>query len=175
MAASRSRSISTLPTSKTSPAMIRIDRNSANTKIYAYEIKQSVLKNFFLLLQTTPRLTALRTVNFPAITRNGFCFHIRKIISRPPGPPRKNRDIHIVGFFVDSIYSTTIDIITNNILFSIFKQGLCVYPARRLTVRICRYRSSRPAGWRSEFACIFLDGPPAYGTLLQKNYSRPAG
>ena len=69
------------------------------SQIYAYENKQSVSKNSFLLLRTTPRLTALRTVNFPAITRNGFCFHIRKIISRPPGPPRKNRVIHIVGFF----------------------------------------------------------------------------
>ena len=125
MVASGDRSNGTLPTSKTSPAMTRIDRNSTNTKIYAYEIKQSVSKNFFLLLRMTPRLTALRTVNFPAITRNGFCFHIRKIISRPPGPPRKNRDIHIVGFFVDSIYSTTIDIVTKNILFSIFKH-LCI-------------------------------------------------
>ena len=46
-AASGDRSNGTLPTSKTSPAMIRIDRNSANTQIYAYEIKQSVSKNFF--------------------------------------------------------------------------------------------------------------------------------
>ena len=44
------------------------------------------LKNFFLLLRTTARLTALRTIYFPAITRNGFCFHIRKIISRRPWP-----------------------------------------------------------------------------------------
>ena len=68
-------------------------------QIYSYEIKQSVSKNFFLLLRTTPRLTALRTVYFPAITRNGFCFHIRKIISRRPWPPPKNWDIHIVEFF----------------------------------------------------------------------------
>ena len=45
-----------LLTSKTSPAMIRIDRNSTNTKIYACEIKQNVSNNFFLLLRTTPRL-----------------------------------------------------------------------------------------------------------------------
>ena len=50
---------------------------------------------------------------FPAITGNGFCFHIRKIISRRPWPPPKNRDIHIIVFFVDSIYSKTIDIIRN--------------------------------------------------------------
>ena len=64
--------------------MTKIDRNSANTKIYAYEIKKNVLKNFFLLLRTPPLLTALRTVYFLDITRNGFCFHIRKIISRQP-------------------------------------------------------------------------------------------
>ena len=122
MASSGDRSNGTLPTLKTSPAMTKIDRNSANTKIYAYKIKQSVSKNFFLLLRTTPRLTALCTVNFPAITCNGFCFHIRKIISLRPWSPPKNRDVHIVEFFVDSIYRTTIDIITNNILFSIFKQ-----------------------------------------------------
>ena len=62
------------------------------------------------------------------------------------------------------------DIIIKNILFSIFKHVyvyvkqfknvyvyvyvhvyvyvICVYPARRLTVRICRYRSRRPAGSR---------------------------
>ena len=90
MAASGDRSNGTLPTSKTSPAMTRIDRNSANTQIYAYEIKQNVSKNFFFLLRTTPRLTALRTIYFPAITRNDFFFHIRKIISQWPGPPPKN-------------------------------------------------------------------------------------
>ena len=79
--------------------MTRIDRNSANMKIYAYEIKQHISKNFFLLLRTTPRLTALRIVFFPAITLNGFCFHIRKMISRRPWPPTKNRDIHIIEFF----------------------------------------------------------------------------
>ena len=84
MAVSVDCSNGTLPTSKTSLAMTRIDRNSANTQIYAYKIKQNVSKNFFLLLRTTPRLTALRTVYFPAINRNGFCFHIRKIISRRP-------------------------------------------------------------------------------------------
>ena len=139
--------------------MTRIDRNSANTQISAYEIKQSVSKNFFVLLRSTPRLTALHTVYFPAITRNGFCYHILKIISRRPLHPLKNRDINIVEFFfVDSIYSTTIDIITNNILFSIFKQCLsgtpadCIdlhvsfYPGRRLTARFCMQCSIRIAG-----------------------------
>ena len=84
------------------------------------------LEKLLFLLRTMPRLTALHTVNFPAITRNGFCFHIRKIISRPPEPAWKNRNKHIVDFFlVDSIYSTTIDIILKNILFSIFKH-MCI-------------------------------------------------
>ena len=78
MAASGDRSNGMLPTSKISSAMTRIDRNSANMQIYAYEIKQSISENFLLLLRTTPRLTALHTVYFPAITRNDFCFHIRK-------------------------------------------------------------------------------------------------
>ena len=59
----------------------------------------SVSKNFFLLLRRSPRLMALRIIYFPTITRNGFCFHIRKIISRRFLPPPKNRDIHIVEFF----------------------------------------------------------------------------
>ena len=41
------------------------------------------------------RLTALRTVYFPAITRNGFCVHIRKIISWRPWPHRKT-EIYIL-------------------------------------------------------------------------------
>ena len=73
-------------------------------------------------------------------------------------------------FIVDSIYSTTIDIITNNILFFIFK--LCVNSGRRLTVPICRYRSIRAAGCRSHFTGSVLAGPPAHGTMLQKIYSR---
>ena len=37
---------------------------------------------------------------FSVITRNCFCFHIRKIISWRPWPPPKNRDIHIVESFL---------------------------------------------------------------------------
>ena len=96
MAASGDSSYGTLHTLKTSPAMTRIDRNSTNTQIYAYKIKQSVSQNFFLLLRTTPRLTALHTVYFPAITRNGFCFHIKQIISRWPEPTKKSRYIYIL-------------------------------------------------------------------------------
>ena len=108
-------------TSKTSSAMTRIDRNSANTQIYAYEIKQSVSKNFFLLLRTTPRLTALRTIYFPAITRNGFCFHISKYnFSTTPTPMEKPRYTYCRVFFVDSIYSTTTDIMRKEIFFFYF-------------------------------------------------------
>ena len=40
---------------------LTVDWNSTNTKIYAYEIKQNVSKNFFILLRMTPQLTALHT------------------------------------------------------------------------------------------------------------------
>ena len=151
MAASGDRSNGTLPTSKTSSAITRIDRNSGNMQIYAYVIKQSVSKNF-LLLRTTPRLTALRTVYFSAITRNGFCFHILKIISRRPLPHRKTEIYIFWSFFVFSIYSTKIDIITNNFFFLFLNRGpMCIsgmpadcidlhvsfYPGRRLTARFC--------------------------------------
>ena len=57
------------------------------------------------------------------ITRNGFCSHLRKIISRQPLTPPKNRDIHIVEFF---LYSKTIDIIRKKILIFYFEvEGLC--------------------------------------------------
>ena len=35
---------------------------------------------------------------FPTVTCNGFCSQLRKIISRRPWPPPKNRDIHIEEF-----------------------------------------------------------------------------
>ena len=52
----------------------------------------------------TPLLWWHCVLFFPIITRDGFCSHLRKIISRWPWPPPKNRDIHIEEFFVDSIY-----------------------------------------------------------------------
>ena len=51
----------------------------------------------FLLLQTTPLLTALRTVFF--LLSLATAFFRWKIISRRPWPPPKNRDIHIVEVF----------------------------------------------------------------------------
>ena len=78
------------------PAMTRIDRSSAMTKSYVYEIKQNVLKNFFLLLYA---IAAITHGFFSTVTRNVFCSQLWKIISRRPWPPPKNRDIHIVEFF----------------------------------------------------------------------------
>ena len=79
--------------------MTRIDRNSANTKIYDYEIKQNVLKNFFFLLRMPPRLTALRTVFFSCFHWQRLLFsHSKNNFSTTLTPP-KNRDIHIVEFF----------------------------------------------------------------------------
>ena len=145
--------------------MTRIDRNSANTQIYAYEIKQIVSKNFFLLLQTTPRLTAFRIVYFPVITRNGFCFHIRKIISRRPLPPPKNRDIHIV-VFLHSIYSKTIDIIRKQIFFFFLNiRPMCKSgpPADGPNLHVSFYPGRRLA---AHLACSVLSGLPAHGTKI---------
>ena len=51
----------------------QIDRNSANTKIYAYKIKQNVSENFFLLLRITSRLTVLGTVFLS-------CYHSQRLL-----------------------------------------------------------------------------------------------
>ena len=61
------------------------------------------------------------------------CYHSQRLLfshsknnfSTTLTPP-KNRDIHIVEFLVDSIYSKTIDIIRKTIFFSIFRQGAMV-------------------------------------------------
>ena len=47
-------------------------------------------------------------------------------------------------------------------------RGLCVKSGIRLTVSICRYRSSRAAGWRYHFAGSVLAGPPDNSIILQK-------
>ena len=83
-------------------------------------------KTFILLLRTTPRFTALRTVCFPAITRNGFCFHIRKIISHRPWPPTETpRYRYCIVFFVDSIYSKIIDIIKKIDFLFLNRRPMC--------------------------------------------------
>ena len=63
-----------------SPAMIRIDRSSAMTKMYAYKIKQNLSKNIFLLLDCR-YYDGIAHCFFPTITRNDFCSRLRKIIS----------------------------------------------------------------------------------------------
>ena len=50
-----------------------------------------------LFAVSSPLLQRHCELFFP--TRNGFCSHLRKIISRRPWPPPKNRDIHIEEFF----------------------------------------------------------------------------
>ena len=79
--------------------MTRIDRNFANTKMYAYEIKQNVSKNFFflfLLQQMPPWLKAFRTVFFFMLSLpTAFAFTLKKIISQRPWPHRKT-EIYIL-------------------------------------------------------------------------------
>ena len=69
-----------------SPAMTRIDRSSTSMQIYAYEIKQNLSKNIFLLLGCR-YYDGIAHCFFPTITRNGFCSLLPwKIISRRPWP-----------------------------------------------------------------------------------------
>ena len=59
-------------------AMTGIDRHSANTKIYAYEIKQNISKNFFMLLLMTPRLTHCAPFTFLLSLATAFVFTFTK-------------------------------------------------------------------------------------------------
>ena len=102
--------------------MTRIDRNSTNTQIYAYEIKQSVSKNFFLLLQRR-RYDGIAHRLLSCYHSQLLLFsHSKNNFSTTLTPTDKPRYIYCRVFIIVSIYSTTIDIITNNILFFIFKQ-----------------------------------------------------
>ena len=98
----------TLPTSKTSPAITRINQNSSFTKLYACEIEQNLSKNIFLLLGF--RHYDSVTHCFPTVTCNGFCSHLRKIILQWPWPHWKTEISISKSFFVDSMYTKTIDI-----------------------------------------------------------------
>ena len=97
--------------------MTRIDRNSANTKVYAYEIKQNISKNFFLPATNAAAIGGIAHWFFSCYHWQWLLFsHSKHNFSTTLTPP-KNRDIHIVEFFVDSIYSKTIDMIRKNIFF----------------------------------------------------------
>ena len=103
--------------------MTRIDRNSANKKIYAYEIKQSISKNFFFAATNDAAIDGI-------VHHLLSCYHSQRLLfshsknnfSTTLTTTEKQRYTYCRVFIVDSIYNTTIDIITNNILFSIFKQ-----------------------------------------------------
>ena len=69
-----------------------------------------------------------------------------------PTPTEKPRYTYCRVFFVDSIYSTTIEIMTSNILFSIFKQRAYVY--------------IRNADWLCRISCSVLAVPPADGPFF---------
>ena len=106
-------------------------------------------ENLFLRNQTK----CLEKVLFPAMNAAAidgiahcffFCYHWQRLLFShsknnfsTTWPSPKNRDIHIVEFFVDSIYSKTIDII-RNFFFYYYTEGLCVKPAIRITAPFCR-------------------------------------
>ena len=135
-AASGDRSNGTLLTSKTSPASARrwpesIEVPELRKFMPTRSSKTSRKTSFCCLL-----LWWQCTLFFLTITRNGFCSHIRKIISWWPWHPPKNRDIHIEDvFYVDSIYSKNIDIIRKKYWFPTFKQ---CKTGIRITAPFCR-------------------------------------
>ena len=59
------------------PAMTRIDRSSTITNNYAYEIKQNLSKNIFLLIGRH-YYDDIAHCFFPTITRNDLCSHLQK-------------------------------------------------------------------------------------------------
>ena len=140
-------------TSKTSSAMTRIDRNSANLCL------RDQAKHLEKLLFAATNDLAIDGIEHRLLS----CYHSQRLLlshsknnfSTTPTLTEEPRYTYCRVFFVHSIYSTTIDIITNNILFSIFKQCLNVYmcisgppadginlhatfyPGDRLTARFC--------------------------------------
>ena len=99
------------------PAMTRIDWSSAITKTYAYKIKQ----NLFLLLGCH---------YYDDIAHFFSYYHSQRLLFSPTKnnfsmtltPIEKPRYTYW-SFFVDSIYSKTIDIIINNIDFLFLNRG----------------------------------------------------
>ena len=89
---------------------LRINWNFAITKIYAYEIKQDLSKKICLLLWHH-HYDAIAHCFFPTITCNGFCSHLRKIISRRPWLSPKTKLYILKIFCVDSMHAKIIDII----------------------------------------------------------------
>ena len=167
MAASGDRSNCTLPTLKN---IAGDDQDRSKFRNYENLCLWDQAKRLEKLL-----FAAMNAAAFDGIAHRLFsCYHSQRLLfshsknnfSTTLTPTEKPRCTYCRVFIVDSICSTTIDIITNNNLFSIFK--LCVMPGKRLTVPICRYRSSRAAGCRYHFAGSVLAGPPANGTMLHK-------
>ena len=149
--------------------MARIDRNSANLCL------RDQAKRLEKLLFAATNDAAIDGIAHRLLScyqsQRLLFSHSKNNFSTTPTPIEKPSYTYCRGFFVDFIYSTTIDIITNNILFSIFKQRAYVY------IRLAGWRyqfayivfSIRAAGWRPVFACSILSGWPAHGTLLQQN------
>ena len=88
------------------------------TKIHAYEIKQDLSKNIFLLLGRH-HYDGIAHCFFPIVTCNGVCSQLQKIISQQPWPHKKTEIYILKSFFVE-ICSKTIDIIRNKNIYFLF-------------------------------------------------------
>ena len=89
---------------------LRIDKNSAITEIYDYDPAWSLKKLIFCCLDAAVMMSLCNVFSY---------YHLQRLLFSPTKenfsttltPPPKNWDIHIEEFFVDSIFTTTIDII----------------------------------------------------------------
>ena len=125
MAVSGDRSNGTLPRSKTSPAMTKIDRNSANMKMYAYEIKQNVSKKIIFAATNAAAIDGIAHRLLSCYHSQRLLFsHSKNNFSTNLTPPKK-RYTHCRVFIVDSICSTTIDIITIFCFLFLNRRPMC--------------------------------------------------
>ena len=115
MAASGDRSNGTLPTSKPSPAMIRIDRNSANRKFMPTRSSKTSRKTSFCCYERRRDWRHCAPFTFLLL-----CSHSKNNFSTTLTPTEKPRYTYCRDFFVDSIYSKTIDIIRKKKYFFLF-------------------------------------------------------
>ena len=99
--------------------MTRIDRNSANTKNYAYEVKQSVSKIFAATNDAAIDGIAHYLLSGYHSQRLLFS-HSNNHFSTALTPTKTPRYTYCRVFFVDSIYSKIINIIRKQIFFFYF-------------------------------------------------------
>ena len=108
---------------KTLPAMTMIYRNSAFTKIYAYEIKQDLSKNIFFIFRMPPLWFHCALFFSYYHSQRLFFSPMKKIIFDNPDPHRKTVICILKCFFCRFCLCQNHWYNKQNIFFSIFKQA----------------------------------------------------